>query len=58
MSVTNIDQARLRVAMTKALETMEALTKLVTCPVSKAKLTAKAQAAREKIKNLENKPCA
>lgn len=58
MSVINIDRARLRVAMTKALETMESLTKLVTCPVSKAKLTAKAQATREKIKNLENKPCA
>lgn len=58
MSVININEARLRAGMLKALETMESLTKLVSCPVSKAKLTAKAQATREKIKNLENKPCA
>lgn len=58
MSVININEARLRAGMLKALETMESLTKLVSCPVSKAKLTAKAQATREKIKNLETKPCA
>lgn len=58
MSVTNISEARLRVAMTKALETMESMTKLVSCPASKARLAAKAQATREKIKNLETKPCA
>lgn len=58
MSVTNISQARLRVAMTKALETMESMTKLVSCPVARAKLTAKAQATREKIKKLGSKPCA
>lgn len=58
MSVTNINEARLRTGMLKALETMESLTKLVSCPVSKAKLTAKAQATREKIKNMGSKPCA
>ena len=58
MSVTNINTARLRTGMLKALDTMETLIKLVSCPASKARLTAKAQATREKIKNLETKPCA
>ncbi len=58
MSVTNINTARLRTGMLKALDTMETLTKLVSCPASKARLAAKAQATREKIKNLETKPCA
>lgn len=53
MSVANLKRARLKVALTESLKTIEQLFARVSNPKVRAELGQKAQATREKIKAIE-----
>lgn len=53
MSVANLKRARLKVALTESLRTIELLFARVSSPKTRAALGEKAQVVREKIKAIE-----
>lgn len=53
MSIASLHKARLKVALTESLKTIEQLFARVSSPKVRAELSQKAQAVREKIKAIE-----